>query len=256
MSEAGHAPGTAGPGGQPADRVAPPLGAIPGRPRLAGVWRLALLAAGLAAAGLLLREIGLSPGTGEMDALLRGHGAWAPLLFVLAAAAATAVGLPRQVVAFLGGYGFGVLAGMALAMAGQMLGAAASFGWARAIARPWAERRLAGRFGPKLRPLVAILRQNPFGAALALRLMPVGNNLALNLLAGMSGIAALPFLAATALGYVPQTLIFALLGKGVRVDGAWQIGIAAAMFAGSVALGVWLWRRHRAARALDADQDG
>ena len=226
------------------------------RPRLAGLWRLALLAAGLAAAGLLLREIGLSPGTEEMDALLRGQGSLAPLLFVLAAAAATAVGLPRQVVAFLGGYGFGVAAGMALAMAGQLLGAAASYGWARAIARPWAERRLAGRFGPKLRPLVATLRENPFGAALALRLMPVGNNLALNLLAGMSGIAALPFLAATALGYLPQTLVFALLGKGVRVDGAWQIAIAAAMFAGSIALGVWLWRRHRAARALDPGEDG
>jgi uncharacterized membrane protein YdjX (TVP38/TMEM64 family) len=86
--------------------------------------------------------------------------------------------------------------------------------------------------------------------------MPVGNNLALNLLAGMSGIAALPFLAATAIGYLPQTLVFALLGKGVRVDGGWQIGIAAAMFAASIALGVWLWRRHRAARVLDASEDG
>jgi hypothetical protein len=61
---------------------------------------------------------------------------------------------------------------------------------------------------------------------------------------------------ARAIGYVPQTVIFALLGKGVRVDGAWQIGIAAAMFAASVALGVWLWQRHRAARALEPAEDG
>jgi uncharacterized membrane protein YdjX (TVP38/TMEM64 family) len=218
---------------------------------LGRLWRLGLLALGLAAAGLLLREVGLSPGTGEMDALLAGLGAAAPAAFVMVAALATSAGVPRQAVAFLGGYGFGVVAGTGLALGGTVLGAALSYAWARAIARPWAERRLAGRFGPRLRPLVQTLRQNPFGAALALRLLPVGNNMALNLVAGMSGIAAAPFLVASAIGYLPQTLIFALLGKGVRVDGWWQIGVAGAMFAGSVALGAWLWRRHRAARALD-----
>lgn len=218
--------------------------------RWRAVGRLVLLGLGLVAAGLVLRGIGLSPDTAGMDSLLAAHGPLAPLLFVFLGAAATAAGLPRQAVAFLAGYGFGALSGTVLALAAQLLGAATAFGWARLIARPWAERRLAGRFGPRLRPLVAVLRENPFGVALALRLMPIGNNLALNLLAGMSGIAALPFLAASALGYLPQTVVFALLGKGVRVDGTWQIGLAAAMFAGSIALGLWLWRRHRAARAL------
>ncbi|MCX7685256.1 MAG: VTT domain-containing protein [Acetobacteraceae bacterium] len=228
---------------------------IPARAEAARRWRavgrLMLLGLGLAAAGLVLRWVGLSPDPERLNALLKGQGALAPLLFVLLGAAATAAGLPRQAIAFLGGFGFGVLAGSALAMAGQLLGAAIAFGWARLVGRPWAERRLAGRFGPRLRPLVGTLRENPFGAALALRLMPIGNNLALNLVAGMSGIAALPFLAASAIGYLPQTVVFALLGKGVRVDGAWQIGLAGAMFAASVGLGLWLWRRHRAARALE-----
>ncbi|MFN7634836.1 MAG: TVP38/TMEM64 family protein, partial [Acetobacteraceae bacterium] len=97
----------------------PPRRSRPGLP-----WRLLGLAGGLVAAGLLLRSVGLSPGTEEMDTLLRGQGSLAPLLFVLLAAVATAVGMPRQVVAFLGGYGFGVVAGTALAMTGQVLGAA------------------------------------------------------------------------------------------------------------------------------------
>ena len=230
------------------DGAARPAGAAR---RWRAIGRLLLLGLGLVAAGLLLRWFGLSPDTASMDVLLAGQGALAPVVFVLLGAAATAAGVPRQAVAFLGGYGFGALAGGALAMAAQLLGAAIAFGWARLVARPWAERRLAGRFGPRLRPLVGMLRESPFGAALALRLMPIGNNLALNLLAGMSGIAALPFLAASALGYLPQTVVFALLGKGVRVDGGWQIGLAAAMFAASIALGLWLWRRHRAARALE-----
>ena len=112
---------------------------------------------------------------------------------------------------------------------------------------------MAGRFGRRLRPLRDALAESPFDTTLALRLLPVGNNLALNLLAGMAGIAAAPFLAASAIGYLPQTLVFALLGKGVRVDGAWQISLAAAMLVASVLLGLRLLRRHRAGRTLDED---
>ena len=94
---------------------------------------------------------------------------------------------------------------------------------------------------------------SPFGATLALRLLPVGNNLAVNLLAGMAGIALPPFLAASALGYLPQTVVFALLGKGVRVDGAWQMALAAGLLAASVAIGLALLRRHAAGRTLGGE---
>ena len=97
---------------------------------------------------------------------------------------------------------------------------------------------------------------SPFGSTLALRLLPVGNNLALNLLAGMAGIAPVPFLAASALGYVPQTAVFALLGKGVRVDGAWQLALAAGLMAASVGIGFALLRRHAAGRTLDGGAEG
>jgi len=96
-----------------------------------------------------------------------------------------------------------------------------------------------------------VLAESPFGATLALRLLPIGNNLALNLLAGLAGIAAMPFLAGSALGYLPQTVIFALLGKGVRVDGAWQLAVAAVLLAASVAIGFGLLRRARAGRVLE-----
>ncbi len=210
-----------------------------------GLAKLAVLAAGLVAGGLLLRALGAAPGTAWVDAYIRDEGFRGEVVFVLVAALATGVGVPRQSVAFLGGYAFGTVLGAGLALGAQLLGCALAFLWARAVGRGWAERRLNGRFGPKLRPLVATLRDNPFSSALALRLLPVGNNLALNLLAGLSGIGFWPFLAASALGYLPQTIIFALLGKGVRVDGAWQIGLAAALLLLSVGLGLWLLRRQR-----------
>lgn len=217
----------------------------------AAAWRLALLAGGLLLAGWLLRQAGGGgAGAAWVDRHVRGHGAAGALVFVLAGTAACAAGVPRQGVAFLGGYAFGAVPGAALALAAQGLGCAVSYGWARAVGRAWAERRLAGRFGARLRPLRDALAGSPFGATLALRLLPVGNNLALNLLAGLSGVAALPFVAGSLLGYLPQTAVFALLGDGVALDQRWRLGLGAGLFALSVALGAWLLRRHRAGRAM------
>jgi uncharacterized membrane protein YdjX (TVP38/TMEM64 family) len=226
----------------------------PGRVRALG--KLLLLAAGLAAGGWLLRMLGAAPGVDWVDRYVRDDGLAGEALFVLIAAAATAVGVPRQAAAFLGGYGFGTAMGVVLALAGQVLGCAAAFFWARLVARGWAERRLAGRFGHRLRPVRDALMGSPFGATVAIRLLPVGNNLALNLLAGMGGIPALPFLAGSAVGYLPQTLVFALLGKGVRVDGAWQLGLSGLLLAVSVGIGLWLLRRHRAGRSMRAEGRG
>lgn len=224
-------------------------------PRPGGRWRallkLLLLVGGLLALGAGLRQLGGVPGTAWVDSTLRDEGLWGEAVFVLVGAALTAAGLPRQGIAFLGGYGFGAVLGTALGLLAQLLGCAAAYGWARLLGRDWAERRLRGRFGHRLRPLRDALAANPFEATLALRLLPVGNNLALNLLAGMAGLRAVPFLAGSALGYLPQTLVFALLGKGIRVEGVWQLALAGVLLAASVAIGFWLLRRHRAGRALD-----
>lgn len=225
--------------------------------RLPERWRslakLLLLAAGLLAAGALLRQMGGVPGTGWVDRSIRDEGLWGELVFVLMGAALTAAGVPRQSVAFLGGYAFGTVLGSALGLVAQLLGCAASFFWARLLGRPWAERRMQGRFGHRLRPLRDVLRADPFAATLALRLLPVGNNLALNLLGGMAGLAAGPFLAASALGYLPQTVVFALLGKGIRVEGAWQLALGIGLFGLSILIGLLLLRRHRAGRALGGE---
>lgn len=197
-----------------------------------------LLAVGLLAAGLALR-------TGW------GHGALAapaqagPLVFVLAGAAACAIGVPRQVVAYAGGLGFGVWSGGGLALVAMLIGCAADFLWVRLVARDWAARRVRGR----LARLDQRLARHPFSATLTLRLLPVGSNLLLNLMAGVSGVAAAPFLAASAIGYLPQTAVFALLGTGVQVGEQEKLILAAALFIAATGLGLWLMQRMRAAPA-------
>ncbi|ODU53841.1 MAG: hypothetical protein ABS99_10460 [Acetobacteraceae bacterium SCN 69-10] len=211
------------------------------------IMRGALLLAGLVAAGLALLHL---PGGGAQAALDRlaalaggngGGAAW----FVAAGGALCAVAVPRQAVAYAGGYAFGLWGGSALSLAAQMLGCVANLAWARLVARDWARRRLRG--DGRLARLDRFLSANTFAATLLLRLLPVGNNTALNLLAGASGVSAWRFLLGSALGFVPQTVLFALIGAGVRVDGMAQIGLGVALLAGSAALGVVLLRRLRAA---------
>ena len=200
--------------------------------------RPALLAAGLLLVGFMLR--------GGMEHRLLDPAAIAPGAagkagFVLAGALLCAVGVPRQAVAFAGGYAFGAPGGALLSLAAQMLGCGADFVWARLLARDWARRRVGGR----LARLDAFLAAHPFSATLSLRLLPIGSNILLNLLAGVSGIAAPPFLAATLLGYLPQTVIFALLGGGVQVGHAAQVAVAVILLAASLGGGLLLLRRTR-----------
>ena len=205
---------------------------------LALFWRPALLLGGLVAAGLAFRGMGLDP-----RAAVAAAGQQGPLGFIALATLACAVGVPRQLVALAGGYAFGFWPGAALALAAEVLACAVDFWWARLLGRKWAGRYLARREGGRLHRLDRFLAERAFTATLTLRLLPLGSNIVLNLVAGVTGVAAAPFLAASALGYIPQTAVFALAGAGASLSDGWQIGLSAALLAASVALGVLLLRR-------------
>jgi uncharacterized membrane protein YdjX (TVP38/TMEM64 family) len=218
--------------------------AFSGRP--SEPWRLFIkplgLALGLALAGVVLKTLAGGVKGGLFAQYVMGHGLEGEVLFVLGGALLTAAGLPRQAVAFAGGYAFGLKMGLALAMVAQFLGCVTDFFWARAIARDWVRARL----GQRLAKLDARLSAQPFTASLTLRLLPVGNNVVLNLLAGLSSVSAQAFLAASAIGYLPQTLVFGLLGSGVQVSHTTQIALAVILFVVSAAFGILLMRRWKA----------
>jgi uncharacterized membrane protein YdjX (TVP38/TMEM64 family) len=174
------------------------------------------------------------------ETLAAGQGGRGAALFLLAGAGLCAVGAPRQAVAFAAGYAFGPWLGFGLAMAAEVAGCTASFSWARVIARQWVMRRR----GQRLARLDALLTQHAFSATLMIRLLPFGNNLALSLLAGVSTVSAGAFLLASALGYVPQTIIFVLLGGGMQVSSRWQLWLGAGLLGVSIVLGLYLLRRH------------
>ena len=195
-----------------------------------------LLLLGVAALAIGLRALS----GGHLKLLAADHGPVGISLFIILAGAACAFGLPRQLVASVASASYGLWAGIVIALVAQVLGCALDFFWARFVAHEWAQRRM----GRRLASINAFLTAHPASSTLMLRLLPVGNNLALNLLAGVSTVPAVPFIGASLVGYLPQTLVFALVGTGRSVS----LALGIALFAASSLLGLWLMRRHKELR--------
>ncbi len=186
-----------------------------------------------------------------IDTHIKGQGIGGELLFVGLAALATGFGMPRQLVSGLAGYAFGFAFGAGLALLGTILGCIGAFYYARLLARAPLQKKISGR----VRRLDNFLHDNPFSMTLLVRMLPIGSNLATNLAAGVSSLRALPFFSGSALGYLPQTLIFALLGSGVSDDPALRITLSVVLFVASGLLGVYLYRRFRHGKSLDKSID-
>jgi len=183
-----------------------------------------------------------------IDTHVRGQGLQGEVLFLIMGAAFTAVGLPRQFIGFLGGYAFGLVIGGLMAVLAVVLGCAVAFFYARFLGRSL----VADRFPDKVQRIDGFLAQNPFSMTVLIRFLPVGSNLVTNLAAGVSSVPALPFFAGSALGYIPQQVIFALIGSGIDVQTELRVGLAAVLFVASGLIGVWLYRKYRHGRAHDA----
>ncbi len=226
-------------------------------PPLPSPFRLALrgliLIGVFVVVGLVLRamEDGAFLNAGWIDTEVRSRGLSGYLLFVGAGAVFTAFGLPRQVVCFLGGYAYGFIAGMVVALTATVLGCGIAFLFARFMGRDLISHRLPRR----LRRADGFIAAHPFSLTLLIRLLPAGSNLATNLVAGLSSAALVPFLTASALGHLPQTLVFSLIGSGINVDPEARISLGIVLFAVSMAIGAYLYNRFRRNGAFGAAID-
>ena len=184
-----------------------------------------------------------------IDQEVRGKGIPGELLFVAVGGLVTALAVPRHIVSFLGGYAFGLGLGTVLALAATETGCVLVFFYGRYIGRPLVSERLRAR----VRRIEDFLAANPFSMTLLIRLLPVGNNFATCLAAGVSRVPARPFLLGSLLGYLPQTFVFTLAGSGIEMGGGLRVGFAVLFFVVSGAIGIWLYRRYRHGKSLGED---
>jgi uncharacterized membrane protein YdjX (TVP38/TMEM64 family) len=180
-----------------------------------------------------------------------------PGLVVLALAKGVVVvgPVPRSALCFLLGVVLGFPTGLAVCLAGGMLGALLAFGLSRTLGRD-AVNRLAG---PRLTAVDRALRGRAFTAVLVARVLPFAPFSAVNHAAGLSAVPFRPFVAATALGLVPGTVL--QVGAGASVpqlqDWAARLGsleVAVVASAVVVAGGLTLWWRIRSGHPASGDR--
>ncbi len=201
----------------------------------------ALMAGAMVAVAMCLPLLGAGSAQTTLVNLVAQGGVRGPAMFLAVATLLTAIGLPRQIPAFVAGYAFGAWSGAAIALLSQIIACGVDFVWARAVGRDFVSRR----FGKMLRRVDSTLAARPFIATLTFRLMPVGSNILLNLAAGLSSVRAFPFLAASLIGFIPQTIIFALIGRGSAPSHMNVLAIGVVMFALSAGLGIFLFNKFR-----------
>ena len=159
----------------------------------------------------------------------------------------TALGLPRQIISFLAGYAFGFVQGVMLALVSTFLGCIGAFYFARFIGRKF----VVHKFKDKVQRIDVFLNQNPLAMTLLIRFLPLGSNLASNLAAGVSGVRGGPFFLGSLIGYLPQTIVFSLVGSGIGVEPIFRISLGASLFVLSGILGIYLFRRYRRGMTFD-----
>lgn len=139
-------------------------------------------------------------------------GSAAPLAFIALYAAATVLFLPGSVITLAGGVLFGPVWGTLWSLTGATLGAALAFLIARYLGGDW----IARRAGPRLSRLNDGVAAEGWRFIAFVRLVPLFPFNLLNYALGLTRIAFLPYVLASALFMLPGALAFTWLGYAGR----------------------------------------
>jgi uncharacterized membrane protein YdjX (TVP38/TMEM64 family) len=130
--------------------------------------------------------------------------------YILAYCLVVAMSLPGgAILTILGGFLFGPVPATLYVNVGATIGATVAFLSARYLLRDWVERT----FGARLSVLQEGFRKNAFSYLLTLRLIPLFPFFLVNLVAGLTHVSLTTYIAATAIGIVPGTVVFAYAGR-------------------------------------------
>jgi uncharacterized membrane protein YdjX (TVP38/TMEM64 family) len=147
-----------------------------------------------------------------LQAFVDAHFVAALAAFVAAYVAAVALSVPGAVLLTIsGGILFGWLIGGLAVLAGATAGATLIF----LIARTAFGEFFVRRAGPRLKRVVEGFRADAFSYLLFLRLVPLFPFFLVNLAPALAGIPLATFVAATAVGIIPATFVFAAVGAGL-----------------------------------------
>ena len=196
----------------------------------------------LASAALILfmrsKGIGLESLIAQRDALLelvKANAVLAGIAFILIYVAVVAFSIPgATVLTLLGGFFFGPFLGVLLVNLGATAGALLIFLAARYLMRG----ALMERYGSQLAALNKELELNGANYLLTLRFIPLFPFFLINLLAGLTPVSVWTYLWTTALGIIPGSFVYSLLGSSGATMASAKGAFSPQLMAGLVLLGV------------------
>jgi uncharacterized membrane protein YdjX (TVP38/TMEM64 family) len=205
--------------------------------RTAAYLKLAVLVVILVVVGMVVRATPLGEyftREGLVGTLEGVRGSfWAPLLFVVVYATATALALPGSILTIAGGAVFGFWWGSLLNSLGANIGASAAFWFARLLGREGIERIA----GSRIRGLDRATEQHGFLGLLVLRLIPLVPFNALNFGSGLTAMRWRDYGLATLVGIIPGTLVYTFFADalvqgttGAGAQARTRLWIAAGLF--------------------------
>ena len=148
-----------------------------------------------------------------LDEFVAAHYAAALAAFLAVYIAAVSLSVPGAVfLTISGGLLFGTVVGGAAAVVAATIGATVIFLIARSAFSGYVLRRA----GPRLGKLVDGFCADAFCYLLFLRIVPVFPFFLVNLAPALVGVRVATFMAATALGIIPATFVFASVGEGLN----------------------------------------
>ncbi|MFC9296759.1 TVP38/TMEM64 family protein [Streptomyces sp. NPDC057011] len=170
----------------------------------------------------------------------------AVLLFTAAYGVCTAAFVPRPLLNLAAGAVFGTQFGLVAAVGGTVLGAGITFGLGRVMGQEALRPYLRGRW---LRAADGQLSRHGFRSVLAVRIFPGVPFVVANYCAAVSRCGWVPFLAATAVGVVPNSAAYVIAGANASSPGSPAFLVSFGFIVVSLgAAGAVAWRkRHRLA---------
>lgn len=143
-------------------------------------------------------------------AFTEAHYAAAVGLFIVTYAAVTGLSLPGAAILTLaGGFLFGAVFGTIFVNLGATTGATLAFLVARYLLRDAVEQK----FGRWLGPFQEGFAKNAFSYLMTLRLIPLFPFFVVNLVSGLTRISVGTYVAATAIGIIPGSFVYAYAGR-------------------------------------------
>jgi len=142
--------------------------------------------------------------------LTESHYAASVALFILAYIVVTGLSLPGAVILTLaGGFVFGGVSGTLFVNIGATTGATLAFLASRYLLRDWVEQK----FGRWIEPVQQGFAKNAFSYLLTLRLIPLFPFFVVNLVSGLTRVTVGTYVAATAVGIIPGSFVYAYAGR-------------------------------------------